>query len=58
MALLLEPHRYRAGSYGILAAHGIELPTEASRSTKLWERAPVLYLNRAAAELLDDARVL
>ena len=58
VALLLEPHRYRAGSYGILAAHGIELPTEASRSTKLWERAPVLYLNRAAAELLDDARVL
>jgi hypothetical protein len=56
VVLLLEPKALKAGDYGSPATAGLELPTQASQSAKLWERAPVLYLNRAAAELLEQAR--
>ncbi|NTV75260.1 MAG: hypothetical protein HGA66_13780 [Holophaga sp.] len=52
VVLLLEPRHFWRGELAARAEGAVEVPTEASRSRRLRDRAPVLLLNRRAVDLL------
>lgn len=58
VALLLEPRHFWRGELAARAEGAVEIPTEASRSRRLRDRAPVLLLNRRALDLLGHSRGL
>jgi hypothetical protein len=52
VAFLLETKHYWRGQIRDQVRGAVEIPTGASRSRKLWDRAPTLVLNAPAAALL------
>lgn len=54
VVLLLEAKDLRNGYFGFPPADASEIPTLASLSPRLWDRAPALLLNPAAVALLEE----
>ena len=53
-ALLLEPVRFWRRDLRGRMEGGLEIPTGASQSARVWTRAPVVLVNRPALELLGE----